>query len=667
MERDGIATRFQPPEGKKKKSSAESVVKQSKDRAGNEQRMAELPATRLEEGSDEYGNPTLAAIFPGKGGGDPHRIALTYLLEFPGLIDLFAQGFLAWGRGKTNGTRRQRGKNLRYWFTFLASHDRYSITPAQVHEELLSGFNQWLHARTKKDGQPLHPNTIRKSLESVRTILSATSVGRSIVGHVPTGPRGAYRKTKPTEGIPWPQLMAIWQAAEKETFSLRDRWVRSRVLLARGRQLLSQGHRLASNPGKRERDNPDSTSDVNLALCLAMVDAAFPCSVPDLAGIQAKNFSMGNTVKYAFGRDEITGYLYASSRDLVPLVLLLGFATAFNPDTLLSLEWKNIDREVDRLGIAAVRICAEETVEMGADGSLASDWEEEPLLSIQGAKPRAGRMLRRLLDPTVSDPSKASLNLILDLLRDLTDRIRPEVHADYQDRVFVYVASKNFIGPKGYGRRNDSPSGDNVWCRSLQDFCKDHDLQRFSLKQIRFALLDFVQLVNRGNLDASRQVGNHNGRITTWTHYTSDLVRRLLQESTGEILLTRDRWIDTGGSIDPRKTPRGSDKSSASPGFDCLDPFDSPRPNQKNGRLCRAYGECPSCPLVAARPFSPTAVMYWEALLRAIYRSVSTMTAPMWMERWAPVAADLKALIALVPETVLVESRHFRVELPNVG
>lgn len=667
MGRDGFDSHIQQSKGKKKTSSAESVVKQSKARAGNDLCVAELSATRLEEGLDEYGNPTLGAIFPRKGGGESHRINLTFLLAFQGLTEMFAQGFLAWGRSKTNGTRLELVKQLRNWFTFLSSHNRHSIAPSQIHEELLAGFNQWLYTRTKKDGKPLHPNTIRKALGAVRNIFLATSVGRSIAADVPAGPRGAVRKTTPTEGIQWHQLMAIWQAAEKETFALRDRWLRRQSLLECGRHLLSQGRGLALNPGKREQDNADSTSDSNLALCLAMVDAAFPRSVPDLASIRANNFLMGNTVKYAFGRDEITGYLYASSRDLVPLALLLEFATAFNPDTLLSLEWKNINRHVDRLGTAAVLICAKESVEADADESLAPDRDEEPLLFIQGNKPRASRVLRRLLDPTASDPSQVSLNLVLDLLRDMTARIRPEVRSDHQDRLFVYVASKNFNGPKGYGRTSDSPSGDNVWCRALHNFCKDHDLQKFSLKQIRFSLLDFVQLVNRGNLEASRHVGNHNSRITTWTHYTSDLVRRLLQESTGEILLTRDRWIDTGGCIDPRKTPRGTDKSSASPGFDCLDPFDSPRPNQRKGRLCRAYGECPSCPLVAVRPFNPTAVMYWEALLRAIYRSVSNMTAPMWIERWAPVAADLKELIALIPETVLAESRRFRVELPNVG
>jgi len=43
------------------------------------------------------------------------------------------------------------------------------------------------------------------------------------------------------------------------------------------------------------------------------------------------------------------------------------------------------------------------------------------------------------------------------------------------------------------------------------------------------------------------------------------------------------------------------------------------------------------------------------------------MTANMWQERWAPIAADLNALILLVPDEILNESRRFRVELPNVG
>jgi hypothetical protein len=59
--------------------------------------------------------------------------------------------------------------------------------------------------------------------------------------------------------------------------------------------------------------------------------------------------------------------------------------------------------------------------------------------------------------------------------------------------------------------------------------------------------------------------------------------------------------------------------------------------------------------------------MLYEALRRAIYRSVATMTAPMWMLRWAPVVAALDALLSNVPPAVLEKSRQLVVELPAVG
>jgi hypothetical protein len=206
-----------------------------------------------------------------------------------------------------------------------------------------------------------------------------------------------------------------------------------------------------------------------------------------------------------------------------------------------------------------------------------------------------------------------------------------------------------------------------AWQHSFQNFITDNNLPNFTLKAIRATLLDYVQLFNRGDLEAARAVGNHRSLITTWTHYTSSLVKRLLQEATGETLLVRERWLNSGGVIDPRLFHGWTNKGCATPGFHCLDPFDSPRPSQKQGRLCAAYGECPDCPLSAAVPNNPRNVMLYEALRRAIYRSVSSMTASMWMLRWAPVVAALDALLSNVPPAVLEKSRQLVVDLPSVG
>jgi hypothetical protein len=136
---------------------------------------------------------------------------------------------------------------------------------------------------------------------------------------------------------------------------------------------------------------------------------------PDLPVIKSDDPLLGGTVQYAFGSGKVTEYFYASGRDLVPLALFLAFATVFNPDTVLELEWKNIDRNIDRIGDGwlAVRFDVSGDVEgQGAPEAGVQD-AAAPLTKVTGNKPRAQRQLVCLLDPEASDAGQVSLNLVL--------------------------------------------------------------------------------------------------------------------------------------------------------------------------------------------------------------------------------------------------------------
>lgn len=626
-----------------------------------------LPTTRLERGIAD-GKPTLVAIFPMQGGGEPHRLDLSFLLDFPLLAEIFAEGVLQCGKSLDANTRQTNCRELRtYWFAYLSERRLFDIAPERLDEQVMAGFNSWVHQKRKANGQPLHPNTIRQALGALRKVLANAPGAGALLDRVPAGPRGAARKTEPTEVLQFDELMQVMDAAEKDVLALRFRWDEGQRLRKRGYELLAEGAELERNP----RVNPRSRSEPNVALVLAMLDKRYPGVIPDLDVIRADDAKLWATVEKSLTHKIATGYFYASSRDLVPLVLCMAFATVFNPDTVLGLEWKNIDRTVDRLGKGAVQFDVrddnEEQNENAEEGEAESP-ADNPLLRIIGDKPRAKRHLVRLLDPEASRQAQVSLNLVLDLLIALTDRIRPSVAApEHRDRVFIFVQR---VGPKrakGFGSAINGGSSDVVWRRALHDFIADYKLPGFTIQTIRATLLDFVQLFNRGDLEAAQLVGNHASRVTTWTHYTSSLVKRLLQEATGETLLVRDRWLDSEGKLDPRRHREWTNKGCATPGWMCLDPFESPRPNQRSDRLCTAYGECPDCPLAAARPENPRNVMLYEALRRAIYRSVGRVTPPVWQKRWAPVVVALDALLAGVQPAVLERSRSLHVELPDVG
>jgi hypothetical protein len=654
------------PSKNARRSRAQKVVDKAKRTNAAQGNVKNLPTTRLERGVVD-GRPTLTAIFSKKGGGEPDRLDLTFLLEFSGLTELFADGILQWGKSLKQISRIEDTKTLRSrWFTYLIEQRLANLVPSEFNEQIMSGFKTWLHQKLKADGKPLHPKSIGRALGVLRNVLRSSPGAGKWLDLVPEGPRGASRKTDPTEVLQFDQLLSVMAAVEKEVLALRDRWEDGRRLLAQGQIFRQQGGALCRNPRERE----EARVEANVALALAMLDLRYSGVIPDRVVIQADDPLLAATIDYAIGSAKANGYFYASARDLVPLALSIAFATVFNPDTVLKLCWKNIDRNVDRLsnGRPAVQfdVSDEEEVEEEVAETEASG---APLTKVTGDKARAKRQLVRLLDPQASGPDQVSLNLVLDLLTAMTARIRPQVinHEEHGDRVFLFVQKVSQKRPKGYGDSSHGACADITWQHGLRRFIADNELPAFTLKTIRSTLLDYTQLFNRGDLEAARQVGNHGSRVITWTHYTSNLVKRLLQEATGETMLVRERWLLSDGKLDPRKFRAWTDKGCATPGWVCLDPFDSPRPNQKKGRLCMAYGECPDCPLAAARQNNPRNVMLYEALRRAIYRSVTRVTASVWRERWAPVVAALDGLLSHVPARVLQESRKLSAELPEIG
>lgn len=626
----------------KKPSSAASNVAQAKEKMEQDGKVGSIAQTRVNHGVDpKTGEPTLTAVFPRNGAREVHHVGVSFLLAFPNLQQLFTEACLCWGARLTDQTRNGGINDLRrYFFAYLKSDWSNMLRPEDIDDELLAGFRDSLLNKSGLRAKALHPRTVSRALSLLRSILSTLTTGpwarvaSRIAERVPPGPVGARRKTVPTEVLGMEQLLAILGAAEREVLNIELRFAKARVLLAEGRTRLLDHGRLTNNTRADYRD---------FSVCLAAVAEACPGVIPDLKVLRSRDPALGLAVQCTHGQAEISSHFYLCSRDVVPFALLLAVATVFNPDTILTLNWQDIDLDKDRAGT--------------------------PAIEIVGAKGRAVRDLVRVLDPDAALSSRLSLKQMLAYLREFTSRIRPHLSPEHADRLFVYVQRKGRKQPKGFGASGEKsglPSGDIVWMRALQRFVKDNKLPPFTLGQLRPTILDLVQFMD-GSLEAARKVGNHGSPATTWTHYTSGGVRARYRERIGQVIVLRQRWLQTGGVIDPRRLALGQDKGAATPGFSCLDPFDSQRPNQQPGRLCKDYGGCPSCPMAAAHPGDPLCVAYYTALEAAIYRSQRAMSARTWIERWTPVLADLAALRMWIPPDVLEASHEISIRLPNVG
>lgn len=624
----------------KMKSIAASVVCQSRVKLAATSNVVPLDEKRLSQtkiyrGVDDGGMPFIKAIFHNPG-GIPFEEDLSFTLDFPNLSEPFSLGFLEWGSSLGNISRvKQIAKIKSNFFAFLSETELMEIDFNQLDEQFFVTFKKWLD-RPRKNGQPCSPMSRRKIIGCLRSIFLAleknpmwSAQARQVVEAMPRRIYpGAHIKTEPTEVLNREHLIAIIKACEHEFIALQKRWLDGRKFLKKGNVELAKG-------SQNYRD---------LATCLAALDKAYPGVVPCTKVIRQDNNVLAMALLKNHSSGELTGYLYPSARDLVPLVLLVSVFTVFNPDTTLTLVRSNIVDELDRVGTPAIKVT--------------------------GIKGRASEDQVRLLDASV-DGNKLNLPALFNLLSNMTARLRNSISIEkHKDRVFVFVQLRGAAikQAKSFGnvKENETASHDRVWRHGLENFIKKHDLTPFTLNQIRPTLLDFVQYLS-GNLEDAQSVGGHKNLHTTWKHYTSSGTKKRYQERVGEIIVFRERWYQTYGVIDPRLSTITQDKGAATPGFTCLDPFDSPLANQINGQLCKAYGECPSCPLAAANLGDSANVALYIALKSAIYRSQGSMAPKTWLQRWAPVIQELNTLLEITSEAVLAKASEYSIKLPLVG
>lgn len=627
------------------RSAGASVALQAAKRKASRGEPAELSTERLEHGYHvQKGTPTYHAVFAQAGGGEPSRIDISFMLDFPNLIELFGPAFLAYGSTLKPGTARTVAGELKLgFFAFVRLNYSVDLRYEDINDETLIAFRTYLNSAKGIRAKSMSIGTIRGYLGSLRLVLGALTKGplrssaQRISERVPAGPIGGKQAAVPTPVLSVEELLQIMEAAEREFLAVEGRYLRGLELISSGRKKIESGM-----GGKLNILCDGAELDV----VLASIDAEYPGIIPHHTVIAKTNAALSLAIVTQSKKNDnisLFRYFYPSSRDLVCFAVLITIVAVFNPDTSLWLRWNNINLDKDVAGV--------------------------PMVEIIGLKERAVNNLVRLLDPNDAISSGLSLSRLLRFLKEFTARARPFAAEKHEDFIFLFVQDAELKNPKSWGRLGatfQGPSNDSVWQFSLKQFIEKNQLKRFTLSQLRPTILNLVQSLD-GSLEAAAEVGNHKNPRTTWTHYTSDGVRKEYRERIGKILLLRERWFDSVGRIDPRIWRARTDKGAATPGFMCVDPFDSPRPNQSIGKLCADYGGCPACPLAGAYPEDPESVAYYTALVDAIYKSQGAMSAKTWVKRWVPVLSDLQSLLALVPEDVLSQSRQVVVRLPLVG
>ncbi|HET7570302.1 MAG TPA: hypothetical protein VFK96_06920 [Gammaproteobacteria bacterium] len=404
---------------------------------------------------------------------------------------------------------------------------------------------------------------------------------------------GASRAATPTAVVSSGVLADIYNACMSEITTTMD-------FVAEGKRLIGENKARIPTKPLQQGDYKD------LGVCLAALDQEFAGVIPDRWGIRRVNNHLHNAILAYHGFSEVPNYFYPQPRLLVPFVLLFALYTSANGDMLLDMKH--------------------------SDFSIESGLGQERLVW-RGYKSRAARRQRRSFPMDDSDDNPATL---LSFLKQWTRRLRAEASSQITDYVFLFVPRWGGGKHVGSFRATKDSRNISIWTQNLRRFLIDHDLDRVTLRILRASGLDLVHDLFDGDIRAIKAAGGQRRDATIYSHYTSDSARQRNAERTAATLQLYDRWRETDGRNDSRRTGSQEDYGSCTPGWRCLDPFSSPILGQKHGKLCTAYGACPVCPLAHIDVGSAYALARLLQLRVAIEHAQSILPAERWLYVWAP-------------------------------
>lgn len=645
----------------KRINTAASVLAQAKARAAatprtvvpivlekqfsNEGGAASVLHARTDETHDiATGAPLLCVSIPGE--TEPEIYDLDRLLVQPEIGYFLAEGFRNWAAGplRFNTRRNLHGCLNTHVGAFLATlTGQVSLT--SIDEAFWASFVAWLNGRRRRDGKPWSQSTRAQVHSSVSICIDALE-GHPEYGAVanylrdrsgfPRNPwPGRTTKRVPTPVLSPPERHAVILACLSEIETLRERLDEQEAILKAGRVLLNEALADGQKPPYRSE----------IGVCAALIEEAFPDRLASMDDLYELDRSLGLSLQKKHGLLQVRRLLYATFRDLVPFVVLIAIKTAFNPDTILTLTWSRVRRSDDGTSVTFLGI---KNRAKSLQASITQD-DGATNCDVPAEAGKAGGMAA-----------------LLALLNQFTERSRAIVaNKEHADRLFVGVPKWSGSEAKGF-EHSSGASGDSSWKKALADFIENHRLPPFSLKVLRSTEAEQEWRLTGDPLAVRDRLG-HKSVSTTRTHYTSDGMRRESQERVAETQALYHRWAETKGRSDPRHQPEQC-WSAATPGFACLDPYDSPRAGQRKGKLCTAYGECPDCPLAKAWLQDVQAVTWYLALPKAIHDArQGRVSAPHWAEKWPPILHSLDALLAEVPSDVRADASRYHVKLKPVG
>ena len=536
------------------------------------------------------------------------RLDLSEWMLFKHLYEPFADGFVRWAPSRSARSRIEQVRCITLgWCAFLASlPNGLELQLREITSTLVNGFIVWLD-QTTNNGKPKWSVATRMDrLGALRAILYeifelskwAAEEPTDLV--IPPAPwSGGAILARPTEVLTTDDWRALYLACKTEIAQIQKDYADDWELIERGRARLP--------------DRPTSQCAYrDIEICLAELERTFRGVIPARPSIYAVNPHLDNAIINYHSYTRIARPFYPRPRLLVPFVILIGMHTHANGSLLLRLCENNFSRQEV----------------MGKDRLV---W--------QAFKPRANSSQRRSILVTDDKDNPAGL---LEWLRRWTSRIRPFASQSLRNRVFLFVPEIKHKAVTSFMPNNSDGTTDS-FNFNLKRFLVDHRLPTINLRMLRATGLDQVRLLFDGDLRAVQAAGGQRSETVIAQRYTSGGARARGAEKIGDIVELQSRWVQTSGKIDPRRMYPGQDRGSATPGWGCLDPLNSPVVGQTEGKLCSAYGACALCPLATTNRMSAYSLVRILQMKALISDSQATLPAERWHLFWAKA---LKAISA---------------------
>lgn len=480
----------------------------------------------------------------------------------------FAEAFASHYSALARSTRANHVKQFRNCFcAFLVEKGLKIDEPNDAPKNLLIEFYRWnkhYFPTNNKTGTEAHSdlnrevslNTQHDRVKPVKTIFSILTKKGPTSGWNVDIPKNPFAGKKPqpvqTKAVDLLRYVALLEKSAEDALATME-------------EVGSHFDDIQKSKAHLEAGKPYDRYDLHHVIALALL--RYDGIIPERQQLKQHDRQLFRDLEY-HGYSHLRRLAHPQAPDLIPFIYLMAAHTGFNQQPLTHIELAQIV-EPTILGVGRIILSPE--------------------------KRRAKSVVRRSF--SVSE-EKLSVSSIVSFLKTWTKHLRGAAPEFVKNDLWIYA--NKWKNSKGFAVRSLA-ARDRAAPSDLQNhllrYCRQHGFNFYGMREIRLSFSELFLRLNHGDLEKLRVLLGQKSIMTTVSSYQTRRVQAEGEERLAGSMLMRERWVRSGGAVDPRVEGSKRSRSAATPGFHCIDMFDSPILGQEKGQLCNAYGRCPECPL----------------------------------------------------------------------